>query len=87
MDTRTGEIGNCESLMGRLVEELKSAGQTEEQARSYAGTIIKPIDPKNLSRRTRAVLEKSGRAFVTRNSKCPCGSGKRFKRCCQRLED
>lgn len=23
-----------------------------------------------------------GRGFITRNSRCPCGSGKRFKKCC-----
>jgi uncharacterized protein YecA (UPF0149 family) len=36
--------------------------------------------------RARAVLERFGGAGrVGRNDPCPCGSGKKFKRCCMRL--
>lgn len=46
------------------------------------GTRVKPVSVQNLSAKTRADLERTGRAYVTRNSRYPCGSGKRFKRCC-----
>jgi hypothetical protein len=72
MDTRTGMIARREVFEWR--------GQV------IYGTIIKPIDPKNLSPRVLAMLEASGVAYVTRNSRCPCGSGKRFKACCMRKE-
>jgi uncharacterized protein YecA (UPF0149 family) len=39
------------------------------------------IDPANLSRPARRQLEQTGRTRVFKNSKCPCGSGKRFKNC------
>jgi uncharacterized protein YecA (UPF0149 family) len=26
--------------------------------------------------------EKTGKASISRNEPCPCGSGKKFKRCC-----
>ena len=50
--------------------------------RTRHGNIVKAIDPKNLSDRVLKMVVGSGKSFVTRNSKCPCGSGKRFKRCC-----
>ncbi len=46
------------------------------------GPYIKPLDRKNLSAQTRAQMRKNHTATITRNSRCPCGSGKRFKRCC-----
>jgi uncharacterized protein YecA (UPF0149 family) len=46
------------------------------------GTIVKPIDPKTLPDRILFKIMGSRKHYVTRNSKCPCGSGKRFKRCC-----
>lgn len=30
------------------------------------------------------MVASTGRGVVSRNSSCPCGSGKRFKRCCGR---
>ena len=50
------------------------------------GTIIRAVNPKTLSPRTVALCEGMGRNWISRNSKCPCGSGKRFKRCCMKAE-
>lgn len=53
----------------------------EDEARKLT-PIWKPIDEAKLSLRVRNQLEAKGIAWVTRNSPCPCGSRKRFKRCC-----
>lgn len=45
------------------------------------GTVVKPIDLATLSPEVRAMV-KAHKSWVTRNSRCPCGSGKRFKKCC-----
>ena len=69
MNTRTGEIAPVEDFKKRL---------TPEEFEMF----IKPIDLSSLSSRTRAQYEKTGRAWISRNSKCPYGSWKRFKNCC-----
>ena len=69
MDTRTGEVGTLERLARRLTEKQKNQ-------------FIKPIELSYLSDRVRALVLKDERAFISRNSRCPCGSGKRFKNCC-----
>lgn len=43
---------------------------------------IRALDPARLSPSVRALLERSGLRAVSRNSRCPCGSFKRFKNCC-----
>lgn len=70
MNTYTGDIGNIYDL---TVEELD---------RGFDGTVVKPIDTANLSQAARTLLARKGRAQISRNSLCPCGSRKRFKRCC-----
>lgn len=82
MDTRTGEIAPLSEFQARGVPArfLRPIGPLSE-ARS-----MNPIDPENLSPRVRRMVELTGRGQVSRNSKCPCGSGKRFKRCCMTSE-
>lgn len=50
-----------------------------------AGQIVRPIDLRTLTGSSRAIVEASGLPFVTRNTRCPCGSWRRFKRCCLEL--
>lgn len=69
MDKRTGEIMDKEELRKKL-------GEVE-----FAKHAVE-IDVENLSRRRRRMLEVTGRTRVGRNEKCPCGSGKKFKKCC-----
>jgi len=69
MDTRTGEIASLNGFKKRL-------------SPAEIGQFIKPIELDNLSEKTRDLLTKTGKAQISRNSKCPCGSNKRFKRCC-----
>ena len=50
----------------------------------HAGMITTPVAPERVSEATRRqmVAQGNGGEDISRNSKCPCGSGKRFKRCC-----
>jgi len=73
MNTETGDV----AAMRVLAEELEKHGRGE-----YVSGLLKPIDPANLTPRVRAQLASSGRTRIGRNSPCPCGSRKRFKRCC-----
>lgn len=78
MDTRTGEIYTPKQLrdMRRLLETLhpKSTQARELSERlSHAGVMVIPPTETQLRRRP---------PKVGRNEPCPCGSGKKFKRCC-----
>jgi len=75
MDTRTGEIAPMEEFEKRGVDKkfLK---------RFDDGAVVKPIRLEFLSPRVRKMVAETGKGWVSRNSKCPCGSGKRFKACC-----
>lgn len=44
--------------------------------------IIIPVSGDSLSRETLKQLRENKKGFITKNTKCPCGSGKKFKRCC-----
>ena len=43
----------------------------------------KPINSNNLPLANQRQLELTGKTKIGPNTKCPCGSGKKFKRCCQ----
>jgi len=78
MDTRTGEIATLEEFEKRGVPKkyLRPIGRLSDPG------YMNPIDPDNLTPKVREMVEKTGRGQVSRNSPCPCGSHKRFKRCC-----
>lgn len=40
------------------------------------------VNPRSLHFKRRRELELFGKTKIGRNEKCPCGSGKKFKRCC-----
>ena len=40
------------------------------------------IQPDNLPAHKQVILRKRGEVKIGRNDPCPCGSGKKFKRCC-----
>jgi uncharacterized protein YecA (UPF0149 family) len=74
MDTRTGEV----APEAEFEERVKTGRMTRAEFNSY----VRPIDPLKLSPKNLHQLAVSGRTWISRNSACPCGSGKRFKRCC-----
>lgn len=67
MDANTGEIAN--------LEMLRMLGESVER-------YTNPIDSANLTPKMQRQLQTTGRTRVSRNSPCPRGSRKRFKRCC-----
>ena len=69
MDTKTGRI------------------MPEDQLRSIMGEddfsrFAVPIDAKNLTKKQRVELVEVGSIQIKPRTRCPCGSGKRFKSCC-----
>ena len=70
MNTYDGEIKKFES-----VEEMLKAQNPPTQA-------WKEFDRNLLTEMQRRQLDAEGRTHLSRNSVCPCGSGKRFKNCC-----
>jgi uncharacterized protein YecA (UPF0149 family) len=69
MDTRTGEINHIEYFKQML-------------PRMEFEQFIRPVDWKALSPELQAEFEKTGRTKVSKRMPCPCGSGRKFKRCC-----
>jgi len=45
------------------------------------GQIVSPIPVTEIPGDIYDALEYAGKKFLTWNSRCPCGSGKRYKRC------
>lgn len=45
-------------------------------------SLVKPVPLDTQRAEIRHIVKMSKKGYVTRNSPCPCGSGKRFKRCC-----
>lgn len=88
MDMRTGEIADLAEFERRgtpkkFLREIASGGTMKMND----GSIVNAIDPKNLSKKVLEMIVGSGKSFITRNSRCPCGSGKRFKRCCMMKDE
>lgn len=81
MNTNTGDIAGIDTLYAEEEQRQKSR-RVVLPSSSSPRTVIRPIDPKNLSARNQQQLKETGRTWVSRNSLCPCGSRKRFKRCC-----
>lgn len=69
-----------------LPSEKKAQGRRHPRLWIPRGPIVMAVEPKDLSPRVRQLVLQSRRPYVTRNSSCPCGSGKRFKRCCMGAE-
>lgn len=85
MDTRTGEVRNLTEEESAELAQTFANKNVRAPGRRLGGIdmgAMKLIDPANLTPRARRELERSGRTMVSRNSPCPCGSRKRFKRCC-----
>ena len=70
MDTRSGEIIDPKEYE-KLQKQLRDAGRLWEL--KYYKEMEIPPTPKQLARRP---------PKVGRNESCPCGSGKKFKKCC-----
>jgi len=71
MDTRTGEIMTESDMLMRL--------RINPSLRRHLSPMAIAPTPKQLARKP---VSPGGIGRVGRNEKCPCGSGKKFKKCC-----
>ena len=71
MDTRTGRIMEEKALMDLIGED------------DFVRFAM-PIASKNLTEAQRKELSETGTTLIKPRTRCPCGSGKRFKSCCMR---
>jgi len=69
------------SLTGGRVDE-RHKSRIVKRVSNGASTMHKPIDPSDLPGGIRTLMSRHGKRYITRNSRCLCHSGKRFKRCC-----
>jgi uncharacterized protein YecA (UPF0149 family) len=69
MDTRTGEINTMTEFKKKL---------TEAEIQQF----VKQVGINNLSPKKKALIAAGKSTKVGRNDKCPCSSGKKFKKCC-----
>lgn len=79
-EVRTGFTGYSCPKCGEPEREKEM--QPHRCPRKPVVSVWKPIDEANLSAQNRAQLADTGRTQISRNSRCPCGSNKRFKKCC-----
>lgn len=64
------------------MNELEHTKAAPRRFRLRSGQIIRTLMLEDLPKRARRLVEAQRLNWITRNSCCPCGSGKRFKRCC-----
>lgn len=69
MDTRTGDVMDRDELLRQL-------GQKD------FGTYAKAVRQDMLPLVKQRELAETGRTKIGRNDPCPCGSSKKFKKCC-----
>lgn len=55
--------------------------EKEENKKRQEGEL-KEVKIENLPKPKQVILRKKGEVKIGRNDLCPCGSGKKFKRCC-----
>jgi len=69
MDTRTGEINTLENFRKKF---------SEDEIRRF----VKQVGINKLSPKKKALIAAGKSTKVGRNDKCPCNSGRKFKKCC-----
>lgn len=88
MDTRTGEIHSGSSF-GDIINKLKL---TKEEGEAFLQPIeetdmtpkqaVERMVPQFDHRTKLGILRNKRIKEIGRNNPCPCGSGKKFKKCC-----
>ena len=80
--------------MSRIKTTKQSEEKREARRRSnkiqkgnpYTQAVVKSVDTSQLDPVVMAMIMNTKRGWVTRNTKCPCGSFRRFKNCCMTWE-
>lgn len=73
MDTRSGRISDIEAL-------------TKGMTKAEIDKFIVPINPSDLPKKYQNELMDDGATQLKPRTRCPCGSGRRFKSCCMNLD-
>ena len=83
-----GDGANRVEIIESIVKDIFLDDETMNAKLKYRSSIVKLLYAKDKNRRTKLEIEKtrkiikSKRAKVGRNAPCPCGSGKKYKKCC-----
>jgi uncharacterized protein YecA (UPF0149 family) len=74
---------NTDDMIMNVAETTQISDTNTEQLvdNVVATPVIAPPQQMILPERTRTVIRKYNKK-VSRNEKCPCGSGKKYKNCC-----
>ncbi|RKQ28684.1 hypothetical protein D8M06_18595 [Oceanobacillus halophilus] len=64
-----------------LIEEGYDESILDLKEPLYANCVLNNVDYPNLEQKEKA-KQKANRLKIGRNDPCPCGSGKKFKKCC-----
>jgi len=98
-DRRTGEMVLKTIQRGNLLEDKTPAGEHKlataviracldcgaaEHVQYEGGDDDEEVEDKEFSKASPVSEVKSFRRHIDRNDPCPCGSGKRYRRCCMR---
>lgn len=71
------------SLVSRALDGERMSKEIDEEVRRNADTLIADcLETMNAARLAMHVSSAPGELHVGRNDPCPCGSGKKFKKCC-----
>jgi SEC-C motif-containing protein len=73
------------ALCGSFLAELEREGRLGDGR--ALGAFVRALKPAFLEATGKAVPYQKPGTPVSRNDPCPCGSGKKYKKCCQRLLD
>ena len=75
-------LENNVDALNSLIDQVKSAsGYTEEVAKAAAVSMLSKNNPKN-NPQSKGITVKRDQPKIGRNELCPCGSGKKYKKCC-----
>jgi sulfatase maturation enzyme AslB (radical SAM superfamily) len=91
----SSECGDCRWMSfcnGDCTRYRRGASGNHDRQSEFCAAwkmLLKHIEPHaaDLARRSaslRQAYQQNGLEFTPRNAPCPCGSGKKFKRCCGR---
>ncbi len=74
--------------MSRFLEDEEAMLARAQKRRDGVpkAMVVEGVPWDDLPAHIRDKLFRSGKPFLTRNSQCLCGSGRRYKRCCMLKE-
>ena len=82
MDTRDGRIYTPEQrkILGEIMKDTLKVDLLDMSSRQRTEDLVDNVIPMEIPPTEKQMKRNPPR--VGRNEQCPCGSGKKFKRCC-----